>query len=408
MRLAFLTHEPFYPSSGGGSIEAIYLIEAMARRGYEVDVYCPSFESPSHFEQAPWDRVTFIQFRRWEMGRYTRLRNFKYLMFPSQLTQMMRDRMQSGLEYDVIWGQHSISCVAAGRMRRKTSPDRTRIVMNYLDLLTGFMENWPRYLAPRLLLNQLTRFELRTPIKYGADLVFTVSEELINRFEEVGVQRESLYPFYFGIDTKLFSRAQWNPPGNSGEQPEIVMHGSFDHHHLGPLALEATRLVLQKNPRVKFRFIGKATKAWLSFIKSLRESGADVSRVIHQDFIPYEKLPETLSKCHVGWVPYEPSSGTHSAFIAKLVEYVALGMPSVCGKLSGVSKYFGNEPLVQFTEFDPKALADGLLLALNTPIEVSRKHSEELRSKVLRDLDWRALCNRALDFLEATQHKKSL
>ena len=83
-------------------------------------------------------------------------------------------------------------------------------------------------------------------------------------------------------------------------------------------------------------------------------------------------------------------------------------MPSVCGRLSGVSKYFGNEPLVQFTEFDPKALADGLLLALNTPIEVSRKHSEELRSKVLRDLDWRTLCNRALDFLEATQHKKSL
>ena len=186
------------------------------------------------------------------------------------------------------------------------------------------------------------------------------------------------------------------------------MHGSFDHHHLGPLALEATRLVLQKNPRVKFRFIGKATKAWLGFIQRLKESGADVSRVIHQDFIPYEKLPEALSKCHVGWVPYEPSSGTHSAFIAKLVEYVALGMPSVCGRLRGVSKYFKNEPLVQFTEFDPEALADALLLALNTPIEVSKKHGEELRLKVLRDLDWNALCNRALDFLEATQHEKSL
>ena len=33
MRIAFLTHEPFYPPSGGGSAEAAYLVQELVRRG---------------------------------------------------------------------------------------------------------------------------------------------------------------------------------------------------------------------------------------------------------------------------------------------------------------------------------------------------------------------------------------
>jgi hypothetical protein len=39
MRLAFLTHEPYFPPSGGGSAEAIYLIRELVRRGHEVHLF---------------------------------------------------------------------------------------------------------------------------------------------------------------------------------------------------------------------------------------------------------------------------------------------------------------------------------------------------------------------------------
>jgi hypothetical protein len=42
MRLAFLTHEPFYPPSGGGSAEAVYLVEELVRRGHEVHIMAPA------------------------------------------------------------------------------------------------------------------------------------------------------------------------------------------------------------------------------------------------------------------------------------------------------------------------------------------------------------------------------
>mgnify|MGYP003737019891 CR=1 FL=1 len=43
MRLALLTHEPFYPPSGGGSAEANYLVSELTRRGHEVHLFCPDF-----------------------------------------------------------------------------------------------------------------------------------------------------------------------------------------------------------------------------------------------------------------------------------------------------------------------------------------------------------------------------
>ena len=43
MRLALLTHEPFYPPSGGGSAEANYLVSELTRRSHEVHLFCPDF-----------------------------------------------------------------------------------------------------------------------------------------------------------------------------------------------------------------------------------------------------------------------------------------------------------------------------------------------------------------------------
>ena len=76
-RIAFLTHEPFYPPSGGGSAEAVYLAGEMVRRGHEVHVFCPQI--PDAEAVAKKFGVRLHPFTKWPMGRYARLRNFKYL-----------------------------------------------------------------------------------------------------------------------------------------------------------------------------------------------------------------------------------------------------------------------------------------------------------------------------------------
>src|SRR6185369_1631051 len=115
MRLAFLTHEPFYPPSGGGSAEAVYLVQEMIQRGHQVHLFCPAFPEPEKVKRLfaeptavgasqkptpdpsqegnrPANRTPSVGagvglsgplechlFKTWQMGRYTSLRNFKYL-----------------------------------------------------------------------------------------------------------------------------------------------------------------------------------------------------------------------------------------------------------------------------------------------------------------------------------------
>ena len=87
MRLAFLTHEPFYPPSGGGSAEAVYLVEEMVGRGWEVNLFCPKLTDPDGVQKR--FGVKLHEFKTWEMGRYTKLRNGKYLIYPSFLQRLV-------------------------------------------------------------------------------------------------------------------------------------------------------------------------------------------------------------------------------------------------------------------------------------------------------------------------------
>ena len=81
-------------------------------------------------------------FTRWRMGRYARFRNLKYLLYPTALARLVRS---TPARFDVLVAQHTISAVAAGRLRRELG---IPAVLNFLDYLTGFMETWPAWVMP--------------------------------------------------------------------------------------------------------------------------------------------------------------------------------------------------------------------------------------------------------------------
>src|SRR5271168_5358510 len=109
MRLALLTHEPFYPPSGGGSAEAVYLAAEMVRRGHEVHVFCPRVDDRAAV--AGRFKVRLHEFKAWKMGRYAALRNFKYLLYPFFLARMVEAASRDS-KFDLLFSQHSISAVA--------------------------------------------------------------------------------------------------------------------------------------------------------------------------------------------------------------------------------------------------------------------------------------------------------
>ena len=342
LRIAFLTHEPFYPPSGGGSAEAVYLVEEMVRRGHEVHVFCPQI-AESEFVKEKFG-VHLHPFTAWPMGRYARLRNFKYLLYPFFLERMVA-RAARTVKFDLLLSQHAISAVAAGRLKRRLD---LPVVMNFPDLLTGFMETWPAYIAPRPFVEMLKRYEISMPVRYDVDGVLAISDTLADYFVERGYPRERILPIYYGYAAEYFPfYVRMIAPDNA---PVVVMHGSLDFHHLGDIAFGAMQHVTQNRPGAIFRFVGQRTAA---LEKCLARAHREIPGFKFETtgFVPYAEVARHLADASVGIVPYEESAGTHCAFVAKIVEYVASGLPAVC------------TPLQKHPELFPKR-SDGALLGI--------------------------------------------
>jgi len=389
LRIAFLTHEPFYPPSGGGSAEAVYLVQEMTRRGHAVHVFGPKI--PDTDAVARKFGVQLHPFEKWEMGRYAKFRNFKYLAYPFFLERMVAAAGRG--RFDLIFSQHAISAVAAGKLRQRLG---LPVVMNFPDLLTGFMETWPAYVAPKPLVHALMRYEISLPVRYQVEGVCAISDEFADRLAARGFPRANICPIYYGYDAQAFPLRAQPPP--SGRPPVVVMHGSFDAHHLGAIAFEAVRTVTAKRPETIFRFVGRRTAGLEKFLQ--RAQGLPQFKFEAAGFTPYAEVSRQLASATVGIVPYEESAGTHCAFVAKIVEYVATGLPTVCTPLKSVQGYFQNDPLVKFAGFDGADFGNQILAWLAAPVSDWQPHAEKSSARVRAELDWGPLCRKAVDFAE--------
>lgn len=382
-RIAFLTHEPFYPPSGGGSAEALYLVEEMVARGHEVHLFCPKLADPALVREK--FKVNLHEFTLWKMGRYASLRNFKYLLYPMFLQRMVEGQRT---KFDLVFSQHAISAVAAGRLKNSLG---TKVVMNFLDYLTAFMETWPS--MPRAAVNAMKRFEITLPKKYGADGVLTVSHTLADHVKATGYPSQKILPIYFGFDSTLFPFREGPPPA----KPVVVMHGSLDQHHLQEIAARAVALASREIPDTTFRFVGHRTATLEKFL-ARAQALAPTAKIELTGFTPYAEVSKHLSAATIGMVPYEESTGTHCAFVAKIVEYLAVGLPVVSTRLNSATQYFSNTPTIRFTEFEGDAFGRALVEKLREPYHIAA--AREASDRVRRELDWRAISRRAVDFAE--------
>ena len=341
------------------------------------------------------------------MGRYTRLRNLKYLLYPAALVAHVRRTLEAQqrmrreeFSFDLLFAQHTISAVAAGRLRQKL---RVPTVLNFLDYLTGFMETWPSWVMPRPVVQALTRYELSLPRRYAVDGILTVSTPLAERFAATGFPTDRIRAIQYGYDAKLFrpvheeENSQLPAPSSN---LVVVMHGSFDQHHLGAIARGAVARVFARRPEVVFRFVGRETPGLQRFAADVRAANPGV-RLELTGFVPYAEVARHIAGADVGLVPYEESNGTHCAFVAKAVEYLGCGLPVVSTPLENLRRYFADEPAIRFTGFDGASFGDTILAWLEEPASKRRERGRAASVRVARELDWRVVTGNAVVFAEA-------
>ena len=107
-------------------------------------------------------------------------------------------------------------------------------------------------------------------------------------------------------------------------------------------------------------------------------------------------------------MPYEESTGTHCAFVAKIVEYLAVGLPVVSTSINSAARYFAAEPTVKLAGFDGVRFGEAILQTLQSPIPNFAEAAEAASERVRRELDWRAISRKAADRVEWIARAKGI
>lgn len=105
-------------------------------------------------------------------------------------------------------------------------------------------------------------------------------------------------------------------------------------------------------------------------------------RVYFAGFVPYLDLPEYLRSADVAINPMIPSLVSNAALPNKVLQYMALGLPVVSTRLSGLSSLFTNEVGVRIVSDPEKVVSEALRMAADPNLkELGRQNRESVAAK---------------------------
>ena len=229
-----------------------------------------------------------------------------------------------------------------------------------------------------------------------ADVVLAVHDLHRRRLIEAGVPAEKIRVVMNVPDPAVFRLGEFPQPENGVFN--LICHGTITHRLGLDLAIEAVAIARERIPKLRLIVIG--TGDFKDEAKRLVSRLNLERHVCFEEPVATERLPELLIRAHAGLVPNRASSATHLMLPVKLLDYAALGVPTIAARLRTIEYYFGQDALKLFEPGDPVKLSTTIEDLYRNPSQrrdlVRRAHS------VVERIGWakqRAEYLRAIDSL---------
>src|SRR5262249_10479297 len=166
------------------------------------------------------------------------------------------------------------------------------------------------------------------------------------RLIEAGVPADKIMTVMNAPDPAVFGAM---PEKNERDDGSFVVacHGTLTYRLGLDIAIEAIALARKRIPGLRMLVIG--TGDYLESAKQLVLRRGLSGCIEFVDLVPIEELPHLLSEADVGLVPNRASNATHLMLPVKLLDYTALGIPTIAARLRTIERYF-NDRAVRFFE----------------------------------------------------------
>ena len=170
---------------------------------------------------------------------------------------------------------------------------------------------------------------------------------------------------YPPLDRRIFKETLRDPvlAADLGieERDQVVMYmGSFFYFSGLDEVLRQLQSALRANPNLKLLLIGGGEQD--NELRAISLELGIESRIVFAGFVPFHDLPRFMSLGDVAINPLRVSKVAGAAFPHKVLQYMAVGIPTVSTRLDGLYAAFGDESGITWSEDTTSILSDAIQL----------------------------------------------
>jgi glycosyltransferase involved in cell wall biosynthesis len=326
---------------------------ALLGAGWEVDVVCLAEPGEPRTELANGLTIHRLPVRR-RRGEGIRSQLVEYLAFLSrafaEVLRLDRSRRYASVQ------AHNVPdfLVFAGLAPRLRG---ARLILDLHDLMPEFFASRTGGSLGHPLV-RLVRLQERLSCAI-ADQVITVTDLWRDTLVERGVPAGKVRVVMNLPDPGLIPRLE--PDAERAEPPApvtVIYHGTLTRRYGIDIAMRALAEVGREH---EVRFIVHGRGEALPELQALAsELGLDGEVEFSTRFMPTGELPTLLARAHIGVITYRRDVFTDGILPTKLLEYSALGIPTVVGRTPVIEHYFPDDAVRYVDGSDVAEVARGI------------------------------------------------
>ncbi|GAB4446207.1 MAG: hypothetical protein Fur0044_42450 [Anaerolineae bacterium] len=334
---------------------------ALVKHGYEVDVICLWARKGPQVETRDGVTIYRLPVKRDKKGG-VKAQFFEYLTF-FILAMLKAAQLHRQQRYGVVQ-VHNLPdfLVFAGLLPKLMG---AKLILDIHDLMPEFYaarfntSNWSSWPM------RLIRWQEWLSCRF-ADRVITVTKSWRESLIQRGVPAEKVHVVMNVADDQIFQRLPEAAPLPTNGCLRLIYHGNLTQRYGIDLLIRAVDLARRQAPDLRLMIHGSGDYRE-ALVKLADELKLNDHIQFTTTFVPSAELPNLIRQANVGVVPYRRDIFTDGILPTKLMEYTALGLPTIVARTPAVEAYFDESMVEYFTAENVEELAASILKLYHHP-----------------------------------------
>lgn len=345
---------------------------ALTSQGIEVDIICLKHRDESRLEKVDGIWVHRLPVKR-RRGHGFMVQLLEYLIFFA-LAGVHITRLHLEKKFDVIQVHNLPDFLVFTAFLPKLMG--AKVILDLHDLMPEFFSERTQRPMDSLPV-RLVRWQEWASCLF-TDHVITVTDQWRQTLIGRGQPPDKITVVMNVADRAIFHKRDHEPARSKHSGFNLIYYGVLGYRHGLDIALEAIRLSVKKAPDISLLIIGAGDyKSTLQ--KMVRELGLDRHVFFSPKLFLPEELVQHIETTDAGIVPYRDGVFTGGLLPTKLMEFAALGFPTIAARTPTIRAYFDETMVEFFTPGHTEEFAECILHLYRDP---SRR--DELARNIIR------------------------